>query len=48
MTNHENAAEVVKIPVDDWLAVAKEHGVPLSGCRSRHAADPNLWTLAEK
>jgi L-seryl-tRNA(Ser) seleniumtransferase len=49
MTNHENAAEVVKIPVEDWLAVAKEHGVP---CHLDAAADmppiSNLWTLAEK
>ncbi len=49
MTNHENAAEVVKIPVQDWLAVAKEHGVP---CHLDAAADmppvSNLWTLAEK
>ena len=49
MTNHENAAEVVKIPVEDWLAVAKEHGVP---CHLDAAADmppiSNLWTLAAK
>jgi len=49
MTNHENAAEVVKIPVEDWLAVAKDHGVP---CHLDAAADmppiSNLWTLTEK
>jgi L-seryl-tRNA(Ser) seleniumtransferase len=48
MTRIENAAEVVKIDYNDWLAVAHDHGVP---CFLDAAADTppitNLWKLTQ-
>jgi L-seryl-tRNA(Ser) seleniumtransferase len=48
MTNMENAAEVVKISQEDWLAIAHEHGVP---CHLDAAADmppiENLWKYTQ-
>jgi uncharacterized pyridoxal phosphate-dependent enzyme len=48
MTRVENAAEVVKIGQEDWLAVAHDHGVP---CFLDAAADmppiENLWKYTQ-
>ncbi len=48
MTNMENAAEVLKISKEDWLAVAHDHGVP---CHLDAAADmppiENLWKYTQ-
>ena len=48
MTRVENAAEVVKVSQEDWLAVAHQHGVP---CFLDAAADTppidNLWKLTQ-
>lgn len=49
MTNLENAAEVLKISKEDWLAVAHDHGVP---CHLDAAADmppiENLWKYTQE
>jgi seryl-tRNA(Sec) selenium transferase len=48
MTNMENAAEVLKVSKEDWLAIAHDHGVP---CHLDAAADmppiENLWKYTQ-
>ncbi len=51
MTNHENAAETVKIPMEDWLAWPyrrTRRSCHLFARSATRAPVSNLWTLAEE